>query len=348
MHPLSFARGEGGGSPVQRQISQPQIEKPFCRGLERLADAFRHGTHFFRERRGDSSDPFRQIQERHPACLIERDAPQFWSSCRLGETGTAAVRADIFFQKFFYTLHALFIFDFCQSVFYSIDCIIIGKIQLACLVGFFCFIEDVFLLRRTVVHDLFFLLSQITEGHVGANAHFPAYICHQRPHQRVPRGDSAFVDCKGVIGYEGGAVHSPDGSCAVAGAAGALTVKSQFFCGRRVEAGAAFGADQLLLRGDRQGGLVVVSVWTSVAGKPGIHQAEAVEKLSAGAEGAADTRDSRPLVECQGSGDIQNIIHISFCRLSHAASCVRGKGIQVSPGSFGVEDTQGEGRFSGA
>ena len=348
LHPLSLASGEGGGSPVQRQIPQPQIEQPFCHGLKRFADAFRHGTHLFRERRGDASDPFRQIQERHPARLIERDAPKLRRSCCLGETGASAVRADLFLQKLFHTLHALFILDFCQGVFHGIDCIVIGKIELACLVGFFGFIEDVLLLRRTIVHDVFFLLGQIPEGHVGAHAHFPADIGHQRPHQGVPGGDSPFVDCQRLVGHKGGAVHSADGACAVAGAAGSLAVEGKLLRRRCVEVDAALRTDQLLLRGDRQGGLVVVSVWAPVACKPGIHQAEAVEKLSACAEGAADARDSRPLVEGEGSRHVQNIIHVGFGSLGHTPPGIRGKGIQISPGSFGVEDAQGEGRFAGS
>ena len=109
---------------------------------------------------------------------------------------------------------------------------------------------------------------------------------------------------------------------------------------------AALRTDQLLLRGDRQGGLVVVSVWAPVACKPGIHQAEAVEKLSACTEGAADARDSRPLVEGEGSRHVQNVIYVGFGSLGHTPPGIRGKGIQISPGSFGVENAQGEGRFA--
>ena len=42
--------------------------------------------------------------------------------------------ADLFFEKFFHTLHALFVLDLCKSIFYSINCIVIGKIQLSRLI----------------------------------------------------------------------------------------------------------------------------------------------------------------------------------------------------------------------
>ena len=204
------------------------------------------------------------------------------------------------------------------------------------------------LLRGTIVYDLFFLFGQFAEGHICAHAHRPADVCHQGPHQRVPGSDGALVDGERFVGHKGRAVHCADSPRAVAGAAGALAVEGEFFCGRRIKVSAAFRAGQLLTRRDSKCGRVIVSVRAPVAGKPGVHEAETVEELGPCAECAADPGDSRALVEGKGSGDIQNVVHVSLRRLGHAPPCISGEGVQISPGAFRVEDTQGEGRFAGA
>ena len=205
-----------------------------------------------------------------------------------------------------------------------------------------------FLLSRTVVDDLLFLFRQFAERDVCAHTHFPAHVYHDGPHQGIPGGNGAVLDGQCVVRYECGAVHSPNGSRAVAGAAGALAVESELFRGRRIETGAALRTDQLLTCRNSQRGRVIVPIRAAVAGKPGIHQAEAVEKLGPCAECAADAGDSRALMERKSSRNIQNVVHISFCRLSHAPPCIGGEGIQISPGPLRVKDAQSQGGLAGA
>lgn len=88
-------------------------------------------------------------------------------------------------------------------------------------------------------------------------------------------------------------------------------------------------------------------VGAAVAGKAGIHQPQAVQQLGAGAKGAADARHPRPLVQRQRGGNIQNLVHISFGGLGHAAACVGGKCVQIPARTFGIQHAQRQRRFAG-
>ena len=126
-----------------------------------------------------------------------------------------------------------------------------------------------FFYGRAVVDDVLFPLCQLAEGNIGAHAHLPADVRHQRPHQRVPGGDGAFVDGERFVRNQRGAVHRADDARAAAGAAGALAVEGQLLCGRRIKVRAAFRADQLLSGGDRQRRGQIMSVGAAMAGQAG-------------------------------------------------------------------------------
>ena len=209
-------------------------------------------------------------------------------------------------------------------------------------------VEDVFLLSRTVVDNLFFLLCQFTEGDVRAHAHFPAHVRHQRPHEGIPGGNGPFVDGKGFIRHQRGPVNRPDNPGSVAGAAGTLTVKGQLFGRGSEEMFPAFRTDQFLTCCYSQSGLQIMSVRTSVAGKPGEHEPETVQKFSSGAEGAADAGHPGTLVKGQGGRHIQYLVNLCFCCLCHAPPCVGGKRVQITAGALGVQNAQGQRRFAGA
>ena len=84
-----------------------------------------------------------------------------------------------------------------------------------------------------------------------------------------------------------------------------------------------------------------------MAGQPGEHQAQAVEQLGAGTEGAADAGDAGPLMESQSRGDIEHLVHLGFGCLGHAPSRIGGQGLQIAPGPLGIEDAQGQRGFPG-
>ena len=134
LHPLAFSGGQGGGGAVQRQIPESQIQETFRHCLEGGADTLCHRAHLFRQGSGNIFYPSGQVRERHLAGFIQGEALQFRGSCRFGEPGTAAVRADVFAQEFLHPLHALFIFDFGEGVFHCVDCIEVGKIKLTGLI----------------------------------------------------------------------------------------------------------------------------------------------------------------------------------------------------------------------
>ena len=204
-------------------------------------------------------------------------------------------------------------------------------------------VQDVLLHRRAVVDDLLLLRRQVPEGHVRPDAHGPAHVGHQGPHQAVPGGHRPLVDGQGVIRHQGGAVHRPHHTGAAAGAAGPLAVEGQLLRSRRVKARAAHRAHQLLPRRHRQGGRHVVPIGAAVAGQAGPHQPQAVEELRPGAEGAADARHAGPLVQRQGRRDVQHLVHVRPGRLGHPAAGIGGQGLQIPPGALGVQHPQGQG-----
>ena len=208
-------------------------------------------------------------------------------------------------------------------------------------------IKNVLFLRRAMENDILFPVGQVAEGHIGAHAHLPADIHHQRPHQALPRGHGTFVDRKRIVRHKGALVHGHHHAGTAAGAAGTLAVKGKLFRRRGVKAGPAFGADQLLPGGHGQGGRKIMPVGAAVAGKAGIHQPQAVQQLGAGAKGAADARHSGPLMQCQCSRNIQHFVHRCLCRLRHAAARIGGKCVQIPARTFGIQHAQRQRRFAG-
>ena len=109
-----------------------------------------------------------------------------------------------------------------------------------------------FFLGGTVIDDLFFFCGQITEWHIGAHAHLPTNIGHQRPHQAVPRGDRAAVNGQRIVRDKRIHIDRADGSGSAAGLARALRIEGKLFGRRRVKMHPAFGADKLLSCRDRK------------------------------------------------------------------------------------------------
>ena len=254
--------------------------------------------------------------------------------------------ADIFPQELFHPLHALVILDLCKSIFYSVDGIVIGKVQLAGLIRVLGVVEDMLFLCWTVVDDVLFLFGQVAERHIRPHAHLPADVCHQRPHQAVPRGHCAAVDGQRVVRHQRRHVHRPDAACAAALLAGPLRVESQLLRRRRIEMRTALRADQLLARRNSQRRRDVMPVRAAVACEAGVHEPQAVQQFRAGAEGAADARHARPLVQRQRRRDIQHLFHRGFRSLGHPAAGVGGQRLQIPAGAFGIQHPQRQRGFT--
>ena len=347
LHPLALAGRKGDRRPVQRQIPQSQVHQPLCHRPEGFADALRHGAHFLRQRVGNMIDPFHQLGQRHFARLRQRDAAELWLPCPLGQPASSAVRADALLQKAFHPFHACLVLNLGQGVFHSVDCIKISEVQLAGLVGSLCLIKDMLFLRRAVIDDFLFVVSQVPERHIRADAHFPADVRHQRPHQRFPWQNSALVNGQGVIRDQRRFVHRAHKPCAAAGRAGPLRVEGKLLRRRRIKPFSADRADQCLPRCHSKGRRQIVPVGAAVACKAREHQPQAAQQLRPGAEGASDTRNARTLVQCQRRRNVQHLIHLRPWCLRHSAPGIGGKCIQVPSGAFRIQHAKGKGRFAG-
>ena len=137
-------------------------------------------------------------------------------------------------------------------------------------------IQNVFFLRRAVVNDVLLPFRQLPEGHVGAHAHLPADVGHQRPHQAVPGSHRALIDGQGIIRHQRIPVHRAHDSRPVTGTAGSLAVEGKLLRGGRIEFFTALRAGQLLSRRHQQRGRKIMSVRAPVACQPGKHQPQAV------------------------------------------------------------------------
>ena len=116
-------------------------------------------------------------------------------------------------------------------------------------------------------HDVFFPIGQILERNIRTNAHLPADILHQRPHQRVPRCDGSLVDRQVLVRNQGGLVNSPDSTCAVAFTACPLAVECQILGSRRIEMLSADRTDKIFFGSDPQGWLYIMPVRATVTGQ---------------------------------------------------------------------------------
>ena len=276
LHPLALPGGQGRGGPIQAEVPQPQLQQPPGHRLEGLADALRHGAHLLGQGARHGFYPLYQLGKGHGAGLVQGDAPQLGGPGCLAETGAVAVGAGALHQELLHPLHALFVLHLGEGVLHRVDGVEIGEVQLAHLAGALVVVQDVLFHRRPVVDNVLFLLRQLPEGHVGAHAHLPAHVHHQRPHQGVPRGHGALLDGQGLVGHQGIQVHPPHNAGAPAGAASPLGVKGQLLRPRRVEGGAALRAGDGLFRRHRQGRGDGVPVGAAVAGQPGEHQPQGV------------------------------------------------------------------------
>ena len=348
LHPLPLPGGEGGGRPVQGQIVQPQLHEAPGRVPEGFTDPLRHGAHLLRQGGGDPVHPDREIRQGHGAGLVQGDAPEPGRPGGLRQAGAAAFGADALLQKLLHPLHALLVLHLGEGVFHGVGGVEVGEIHVPRGAAGLVLVDDVLLHRGAVKDDVPLLLGEILEGHVGAHAHLPGDVLHQGPHQGLPGGHGALVDAEGFVRHQGSLVHGADDAGAVAALAGTLAVEGQLLRPGSVELLPADGAGEGPLRRHVHGRGNGMPVGAAMAGKTGVHEAQAVEKLRAGAEGAADAGDPGPLVQGQGRGHIEHFLHLRPGGLGHAPPGIGGEGLQITPGTLGIEDAQGQGGFAAA
>ena len=174
--------------------------------------------------------------------------------------------------------------------------------------------------RRAMKDDLTLPVSQLGKGDIRAYPHLAAHIRHQRPHQGIPRRNRPFIDCQGFVRYQGILINRAHHSGAAAGAAGPLAVKGQLLCRKTEKPLPAFRADKLLSCRHCQRRFQIVSIRAAMAGKPGIHQTQAVQKFRSRSEGTADTGYAGTLMQCQRRRYIKYLIHLRPGRLCHTSA----------------------------
>ena len=96
----------------------------------------------------------------------------------------------------------------------------------------------------------------------------------------------------------------------------------------------------------RQGGGHIVPVGTAVAGQPGVHQAEAVQKLRPRAEGAPDPGHAGRWWRASAAGTYSTWSTVRLGRLGHPAAGIGGQGLQIAPGTPPRTGSPGSGRIS--
>ena len=155
-----------------------------------------------------------------------------------------------------------------QSVFHRIHRIEIGEVHLSHGVGLFVMIQQMMLVSRSVKHQFSFFFRKIFERNICTDAQFiSGNVLHKGPHERLPRQHGTLVDGQILIRYQSRFIHGPDHTRPVAVFAGTCAVEGQFFRSRGVEMFSAYRAYQISFGRHIHGGLHVMPVRTSVAGK---------------------------------------------------------------------------------
>ena len=85
-----------------------------------------------------------------------------------------------------------------------------------------------------------------------------------------------------------------------------------------------------------------------MAGQPGKHQPENIQKLRSRAKGTAYPRHARSLVKSEGGRNIQDLIDIGFCRLSHPSPSIGRERFEISSRSLRIENPQRKRGFTGS
>ena len=155
-----------------------------------------------------------------------------------------------------------------QGVFHRIHCIEIGEVHLSHGVGLLVMIQQMMLVGRSMKYQISFFFGKIFKRNIGPDTQLiPGNVLHKGPHEGLPRQYGSFVYGQILIRYQSRFIHGPDHTRPVAVFAGTCAVEGQFFRSRGVEMFSAYRAYQISFGRHIHGGLHVMPVRTSVAGK---------------------------------------------------------------------------------
>ena len=317
--------------------------------LERLADGDRHGAQVLGERFRDAIYPGHGFVERHLARLRQVYTAHERASRRRRQARALAIRARPLGQEAGHARQALLVLRLRQRVLHGVDGVVVGEVEFGEVVAFLRLVQDVALFGRAVEDDVAFLGRELGKRHVKAYTHLAAHLLHEVPHQASPGKHGALVDGFALVGDQCCLVHAPHGAGSAAGGAGAAAVEGKLFGAGPEEGFSAGRARDRLLGGHRHGGRGVgAAVRARVAAHAAEQQAQAVQQLGHGAEGAAHAGDARALVQRQGGGDVAHLVDVGARGLPHAPTRVRGQRLQIATRALCVQNAQGKRAFPAA
>ena len=155
-----------------------------------------------------------------------------------------------------------------------------GEVHLAGASVLLDLIDHVVLFRRRVEDDVPLPVGEVAPRHVRPHAEMVARdVLHERPHERLPRRDGAFVDRERIVRDDRIHVDFPHDARSVAALARALRVEGKLLRAGREETRATFGADQFAFRRHVQRRREVVSVRAAVRREARVHEPERVEQF---------------------------------------------------------------------
>ena len=194
LHALALPRGQRGAGAIERKVIETQIDQTTGRAQKRIADIRRHGPHLGRQGFGHAAHPLNCLAQRHGRRLRQIDTAHLRLARGIRKTRASAVAARPLAQKAYHAFEPLIVLNLGECILDGIDGVVIGEVERRGALAVFGNVENVFLNRRTVEHDVALLRRELVKRHVGAHAHLAGYLLHQIPHERTPGKHRAFVD----------------------------------------------------------------------------------------------------------------------------------------------------------
>ena len=316
---LAFTCRKRCSRAIEREVAEAEIHEPPRRTVKGIADGMRHRAHLFGKRIWHAMYPCGKIDERHGRGFGKRGAAQTRGTSLLGKACAVAVRAWSFREERLNALHAFFVLDLRERVLDGVDGVEIREVHLARCIRLFVVVEHVVLFCRTVEHEVFFSVREVSERNVRADADMVARdVFHERPHEALPRQDGTFVDRQGIVWHEFRFINRPHDARPLAGTTGTAAVEREVFRAGAVEMRTARRADDFALSRDVHGRRHHVPIRAAMAREAREHEPQAVQELCHRAERAADAGNARPLAECERRRNIADRADICNRCLRHA------------------------------
>ena len=194
-------------------------------------------------------------------------------------------------------------------------------------------------------HDVALALGERLVRDVEADPELARGIHRQPPPAGVPRQHRSVLDRLVRVGHQGGFVDLRPHAQALAGRARAVGVEGEGLGAGMLEVRTADRADDLLgKRRDRRADAVAVRA--QVRAQPRHHQPQDVQDFGHGPDGAARSRDRRPLPQGERGRQVIDPVHVRALRLGQPAAAVGAQAGEVALHALGVQGADGQRRLA--